>query len=485
MAPIMLCADAESMRRPELIGLAGENLAAQDWLRLFATGQDARRYLRNEYAVEEVWVAGCEDVEPINLAAALKRDRADVRVCLLAFQNTGSLMSRASAAGVDASLTGQAFAERYAAAKRRHAGGVAGTGGAGGVAGQGAAGGASVMPPVAERGWPGSAYSAVGEPRTAVRGWPEGAPGGRDARAVAGAGAPVNAGPAAYGAGGAVAAPAAVGATSGKPGFLLPVVSGSGGAGKSTVAALAALFAQGLGYRTLLLDFDLQFGDMRDLLGRPDAPGIDEVLASPARLERLEPEGLTPALLGAPRHLEDAEAVVHDAPALLDELLRRFDVVVANTGASWEEQHALLLERSSKALFLVDQRPSSLRACRHALDLCARCGIATGPFVFAANRCAKGALLTSLDVSCALQGAHAVELRDGGREVEEVVGAGQPLDLVAAKNELCTSLEHVLVDILPDCEGRVLRLAEPRSAKPERRLMRGRRRGRGAVPCPC
>ena len=117
MAPIMLCADAESMRRPELIGLAGENLAAQDWLRLFATGQDARRYLRNEYAVEEVWVAGCEDVEPINLAAALKRDRADVRVCLLAFQNTGSLMSRASAAGVDASLTGQAFAERYAAAK--------------------------------------------------------------------------------------------------------------------------------------------------------------------------------------------------------------------------------------------------------------------------------------------------------------------------------------------------------------------------------
>src|SRR5699024_7745882 len=110
---------------------------------------------------------------------------------------------------------------------------------------------------------------------------------------------------------------------------------------------------------------------------------------------------------------------------------------VANTGASWEEQHALLLERSSKALFLVDQRPSSLRACRHALDLCARCGIATGPFVFAANRCAKGALLTSLDVSCALQGAHAVELRDGGREVEEVVGAGQPLDLVASKNELC------------------------------------------------
>ncbi|WP_278853535.1 P-loop NTPase family protein [Gordonibacter pamelaeae] len=144
------------------------------------------------------------------------------------------------------------------------------------------------------------------------------------------------------------------------------------------------------------------------------------------------------------------------------------------------------LERCSKALFLVDQRPSSLRACRHALELCSRCGIATGPFLFAANRCAKGAPLTSIDVSCALRGAPAVELRDGGGEVEELLGAGQPLDLIAAKNDLCTSLEHVLVDLLPGCEGRTLSLAEPSGARRERRFGRGRRRvGRRGAPCPC
>ncbi|MFR8009338.1 MAG: chromosome partitioning protein ParA, partial [Gordonibacter urolithinfaciens] len=121
MPTVALCADAESIRRPDLIGLAGESLARQEWLRLFSSGEEARRFLCTDRSVAEAWVAGCDDVEPINLAAALKRDRADLRVCLLAFQGTGSLMSRATAAGIDASLTRQAFVERYTAAKRRHA----------------------------------------------------------------------------------------------------------------------------------------------------------------------------------------------------------------------------------------------------------------------------------------------------------------------------------------------------------------------------
>ena len=430
MMPTMaLCADAESIRRPDLIGLAGENLARQEWLRLFSSGEEARRFLRADRSVAEAWIASCDDVEPINLAAALKRDRADLRVCLLAFQGTGSLMSRATAAGIDASLTRQAFVERYAAAKRRHVptGDTAGTG-------------------------PGT---GAGAPRSAVRFAPAPALTSRP---------PV----------------------SGHPAFVLPVVSGSGGAGKSTVAVLSALFSQGLGYRTLLLDFDLRFGDAHELVGVPGALAVDEALASPARLEGLAPDGLVPAVLAAPKRLEDAEAVVREAPRLLDDLRGRFDVVVANTGASWAEEHALLLERCSKALFLVDQRPSSLRACRHALGRCSPCGGAPGPVRFGAYPGAKGAPRTSIDVSCALRGAPAVELRDGGGEVEELLGAGQPLDLIAAKNDLCTSLEHVLVDLLPGCEGRTLSLAEPSGARRERRFGRGRRRvGRRGAPCPC
>lgn len=426
-AAIVLCADAASLRHPDLLGLAGENLAGQKWLRVFSSGEEARRCLRHDRGVVEAWVTSADDVEPINLAAALKRDRADMRVCLVAFEGTGSLMSRANAASVDVSLTRQAFVARYADAKQRLTGGLAS---------------------------PGQDAVARQYPDTVVR--PD---------AVRGATGQ--------------ATPA------GRSAFLLPVVSGSGGAGKSTVAALSALLAQGLGYRTLLLDLDLQFGDMRDLMGLPQAIGIDEMLATPARISQLEPSDSLPALLAAPRHLEDAEAIVRDVPRLLDEVRSRFDVVIVNTGAAWGEQHALLLERSSKVLFLVDQRLSSLRACQHALDLCTRCGIATGPFLFAANRCAKGSLLTSIDVSCALRGSHAVELREGGREVEELMASGQPLELASTGNELCESLERVLVDMLPEGESRVSRKESLQGGRVERMFGRGRRRSKRGASCRC
>lgn len=401
---VALCADAMCLRHPEALGLAGENLAAQAWLRLFSSAEEARRFLRTDHLVDEVWVASSDDVEPINLAATLKRDRSDRCVCMLAFEETGSLKSRVNATGIDASLTRQALADRYARRKQAHS-----------------------CP------WPAmSSASALTATTRAER---------SDALQ----------GPGAIPQGQAVGV--AMRSEASRPhagaGFLFPVVSGSGGAGKSTVAVLSALLAQGMGYNTLLLDFDLQFGDVPALTGAKNVLAIDEVLAVPARLEQLKSDGSAPAILAAPRRLEDSEAVIEAAPQLLDQLLARFEVVVANTGAAWAEQHALLLERSSKALFLIDQRPSSLRACQHALDLCTRCGIATGPFLYAINRCAKNALFTSIDVSCALRGAHVLELKEGGPEVEELLGAGLPFDLLESRNDLCASLEQVLLDVLP------------------------------------
>ena len=385
---VALCADTTSLQHPESIGLAGENLAAQDWLRIFSSAEEARRFLRTDRLVDEVWVASSDDVAPINLAATLKRDRSDRCVCMLSFEDPGSLKPAAMPVSV-----APATAPQPARCDERRPG----------------------------------------------------------ARA----------------------------------GFLFPVVSGSGGAGKSTVSVLSALIAQRMGYNTLLLDFDLQFGDAPALMGVQNPLAVDDVLAVPSRLDQLRSDGRMPALLAAPRHLEDSEAVVERAPQLLDQLTARFDVVVANTGAAWAEQHALLLERSSKALFLIDQRPSSLRACQHALDLCARCGIATGPFLYAVNRCSKNALFTSIDVSCSLRGAHVFELKDGGGEVEELLGAGLPFDLLASRNDLCASLERVLSGVLPGDRRAAAPPEEGASRGPGFRLPVGKkpRRRRKEAPC--
>lgn len=449
---VALCADSMSLQHPEALGLAGENLAAQGWLRLFASAEEARRFLRTDHLVDEVWVASSDDVTPINLAATLKRDRSDRCVCMIAFEETGSLKSRVSATGIDASLTRQALAERYARRK------------------QASACSWQVPAPACTPTVGAGSGSPVASPTT---GMPAsmGAPSPR----------PTYAQPAAQ----VAAASRQERQTSSNAGFLLPVVSGSGGAGKSTVAVLSALMSQKMGFNTLLLDFDLQFGDTPVLLGEKNPLAIDEVLAVPARLDQLRSDGSKPALLAAPRHLEDSEAVIERAPWLLDQLLTRFEVVVANTGAAWAEQHALLLERSSKALFLVDQRPSSLRACQHALDLCTRCGIASGPFLYAINRCSKNALFTSIDVSCALRGAHVFELKEGGDEVEELLGAGLPFDLLESKNDLCASLEQVLLGMLPGGKGLPARFDEG-PARAGFRLPKGKwnRRRRKDAACP-
>lgn len=420
MPLVALCADEESLRNPEMLGLGGENLAAQSWLQLFSSAEQARCSLRNDTGIQEVWVASCDEVAPINLAAALKRDRRDRRVCMLSAQESGSLRSRASAAGIDASFTRQAFVERYALCKQ-----IAMSASAsapvqpafGGPALAGPAGGSAVAPACAPAK---GAQPAFAQP----------AYGGAQPQAQQQAPAQGN-----------------------SRGFLLPVVSGSGGAGKSAVALLAAYAAQRMGKSTLLLDFDLQFGDMAELAGVQHPLRIDEAIANPERLTGLQPQGNVPALLAAPLHIDAAEAVVAQAPALLETLRGRFDVIVANTGGAWAEQHAVLLERSSKALFLIDQRMSSVYACKRALDLCARCGIAVNPLLFVLNGCGKGAPLSSMDVSCALKGAHVHELADGGADVEDMLAAHGIEELFDARNELVASIEQLLAEVIPGMQG--------------------------------
>ena len=419
-AKVMLCVDEESARRPEVIGLAGENLFSQSWLDVRTSAQSAREGARLEIPIEEVWVASCDDIEPVNLAAAIKRDNPRRRVSLLSGQPSGSLQSRIRAAGVDAALSHQALAERYAFWKERSLNLDAPA--ASHVTGEDAAGSPSAKNVVAK-----TAKLAEGRAKRAL---------------------------------------------------LVTVASGSGGAGKSAVSAVAAALLAASGRKTLLLDGDLQFGDMRELLGAEHAFGVDEVLSGAVDMGSVPYSEGVPCVLAAPRRLEQSEALSGKLGALVDSISPCFDVVVANTGANWGEHHAALLERSSKALMVVDQRSSSLRACRHALELCSRCGIATTPFSFAVNRCSKRSLFSSIDISCAMQGVSAFELQDGGAEVEEMLGSGLACDLARSRNAFVQSVRELLDALLADSAGTGSMIFQEESQS--RGLFSRRRRGRGA-----
>lgn len=460
---IVLCADSESVKNPELIGLGGENLLAQPWLRLFCSALEARSYLREAEDIKEVWVASNDEVEPINLAAAIKKDMRGRGVYLLAFDGGGSLKSRASAAGIDAALARPDFASRYAQKKSNAA-----------ETEQVDRASSLDQPDVPEssvasqslRDLPVIDPLDVGGQVAAER------PCKSAAEVQRGIPSPVGTVRCEFQA-------EAKKLQSKKTAALFTVASATGGAGKSAIAALSAFFMQGFGRKTLLLDADMQFGDMHYLTGAENPLLLDEVAADRAKLEKLVSDGLRPALLAAPKRLEQSEVVAGGLSHVIDEVSNRFDAIVVNTSSHWDESLAQLLERSSQVLFLVDQRAVSLRASKHALEMCSRCGIATTPFVFAVNRCSKNALFSSFDVACSLGGTRAVELRDGGKEVDELLGAGLPLDLIDSRNDLCLSLERVLLDLLPsDAEG--FASGAPGFPARSRRFSFGRRRGRAA-----
>ncbi len=483
MPLVALCTDEESVRHPELLGLAGENLSMQGWLRLFTSADTARASLASDARIREAWVASSDPVAPINLAATLKHDRPDLRVCMLAANDSGSLRSRACAAGVDATLTPKLFSQRYAQYKQlsanQAANPVGGAQGARQTRSSPAIGVGSDRSPIPGMG--ASAPASAPMSSLGAKPWDPRIAGSADATAQESAGgygqtaspgvmqdfsAPAPSSHVAArkaevrpGEGLAMQAPSVRQAPQAR-GFLLPVVSGSGGCGKSAVSVLSALTLQRTGLNVLLLDFDLQFGDAAELLGVERPLRIDEALAQPTRLDALRAQGNLPALLAAPVRVELAESIANQAGGLIDEVRGRFDVVVANTGSAWAEQHAVLLERSSKALFLIDQRQTSLRASARALELCARCGIAVNPFVFALNGCGKGAPLSALDASSALRGAHVHELADGGLEVEELLANGCGLELVDSGNDLMEGLRELLSEILPAEMGSKLRMEQ-------------------------
>ena len=83
--------------------------------------------------------------------------------------------------------------------------------------------------------------------------------------------------------------------------------------------------------------------------------------------------------------------------------------------------------------------------------------------------------MSSMDVSCALKGAHVHELPDGGADVEELLAAGLVGDLIDSRNDLFEGIEELMAEILPGVSAAAGSLREG-SGMPFLRGKRSRKR---------
>jgi pilus assembly protein CpaE len=144
-----------------------------------------------------------------------------------------------------------------------------------------------------------------------------------------------------------------------------------------------------------------------------------------------------------------------------------------------------MMEASSNTLFLMDQRPTSVKAVRKALELCARCSVAAHPFLYAVNRCSRKALLSSIDISCALNGVMVAELKEGGPAVAELMSSGLARELVEERNDLCLSLNDFLGTVIPAALGGTVPDSELGDSKdkPKSKAKRKSLKRRGRAAC--
>ena len=233
--------------------------------------------------------------------------------------------------------------------------------------------------------------------------------------------------------------------------FYLPVIGANGGVGKSTIAFLSAVCAARLGCKTLLVDLDLQFGDMALYSQVEQVISLNQLAADPCLVEQLEPVPEGFCLVGSCTLPEQSDEALNALEQVIEYASSHFDVIVSNGPAFWDDKHMALLERAGKILFVLDQRISSARAAQKAFDVCMRCGLAASPFLFLLNKCGRQSQLTYMDVTCATQGAPCKELPDGGRAVGEYLEARQALCLFDEGNDLALELSDLMTEILPGC----------------------------------
>lgn len=515
---VVLCLDSESLRHPEVIGLADENLAAQPWLTICSDAFEARSELANSHAGCLIWVISSDSMEGINLAAALKSDGdtqgiSGRKIHYITFEQSGSVIGRCEAAGVKVLRGRHEFVKEYTAVKQHFRELFQTSNEYGGRYSNGSVGfdndhsepehnlrnkakginehanknknDFGTLSSKSSHLEGADQYVSQNKSHLKTEGIPDRASHEKrissvgdiannnefqqddlqDTAALSGVSFSreetkqtstsdrississlvideplLNLS--------RVAKPP----SDKKAALTIAVVSGSGGSGKSTIALCSALSYQEFGYKTLLLDADLQFGDMAYMLGRDSAISITDLVEEPKRISQIVPEEGLPALIASPEYVEQSELVMTHMAEIIDFVKSYFDVVVLNTGSFWTEQHAQIIESVDKTLFVIDQRPSSVRACSRALALCARCGIAIQPFSYALNFCSKHALLTPLDISCAMQGISVREIKDGGKEVGELLGASLPKELFSTKNAFIQSVRELCVSFLPEGE---------------------------------
>lgn len=235
-------------------------------------------------------------------------------------------------------------------------------------------------------------------------------------------------------------------------------VSGSGGCGKSTIVATMAHAASLLGLRAAVLDLDLMFGNLYDLLGA-DAPHDMATLVEPSVAGALAEQDVVAAsmrvapgvtLWGPVAAPERAELMARPVELLLDILRRESDVVLIDTSVFWGDAVAAAVAACDRCLVVGDAAVSSATSAARVIELASRVGVPRTRMSAVFNRFgARGAdedVAMRFEIACALSSK--IRIADGGQDLAALMAFGRADEAVGQTSAFATSVREATREML-------------------------------------
>lgn len=241
-----------------------------------------------------------------------------------------------------------------------------------------------------------------------------------------------------------------------KRGRAIAVFSSKGGCGCSLIATNLAMVQTA---PTVLVDLNLQSGDLELLLGLKPKFSLADVVENRERLDDallasyLTPHSKNVSLLAAPIKAESAEDIEPKHIYEIMELLRnRFDSVIIDTPHSFDAVTISALDHADQILVVLTLEIHAIRSTRRALEIFDRLGYPRKKIRLVVNRWSKNIDLDQKQVEEFLGERVVGFIQSDYRAAVNSINLGQPLVDSAPASKVAADLRQIAAKLF---EGKV------------------------------
>ena len=247
-----------------------------------------------------------------------------------------------------------------------------------------------------------------------------------------------------------------------KRGRAIAVFSSKGGCGVSLIATNLAMLQTS---PTVLLDLNLQSGDLELMLGVRPKFSLADIVENRERLDDallasyLTPRSKNVSLLAAPIKAESAEDIEPRHIYEVMELLRqRFDTLIIDTPHTFDATTVSALDHADQILLVLTLEIHAIRSTRRALELFDRLGYPRKKIRVVVNRWSKNIELDQKQIEDFLGERVVGFVQSDYRAAVNSINLGQPLIESAPTSKVTADLRNISTKLF---EGQVEPVTAP------------------------